>query len=214
VFEAFVSESTRYLVHSWLEVLGVVTGLLSVWLTVRRVIWCWLWGIASVLAYTAVFWQTRLYADMGLQLVFCAMNVYGFALWSHGSVLDEAVHGISSISRTAFSVVVVVVVLSTVVCALMLAAFTDASLPAADAFLTSLSLAAVWMQARKYLENWLVWLVADTLYVAMFAYKSLWLTAGLYAVFCGMAVAGFVAWRGIMRTQNTSINLSYREISV
>jgi nicotinamide mononucleotide transporter len=78
--------------------------------------------------------------------------------------------------------------------ALFLKYFTDAALPEMDALLTSMSLCAMWMQAQKYCENWLVWALADVLYVGMFYGKSLWVTAALYAVFTVMAVIGYFQW--------------------
>jgi nicotinamide mononucleotide transporter len=225
VIDKILQEIMHYVLRSPIEVIGSITGIVSVWLTVRTVIWCWLWGIVSVLAYVTVFWQERLYADMALQLVFCGMNVYGWIVWRNGTVLFDnkrtpfqstvqssipstiadsvtANHEITNANRTTLLWSSCAIAVSTALWSAGLQRYTNASLPFADAFLTSVSLVAVWMQARKYLENWLLWLFADVLYVGLFAYKSLWLTSSLYAVFCIMAVAGFVQWRNLMRLQH------------
>jgi nicotinamide mononucleotide transporter len=188
---------------SCLEAVGAATGALSVWLAARNSVWCWLWGIVSVLLYAAVFFDARLYADMALQGVFCVINAYGWREWLHGGGGGKA----RAIGRFPSKWIAPAVAL-TATCAALGAAFlrwrTDADLPEADALLTAMSLCAVWMQARRYVESWLVWIVADTLYVGLFVVKSLWLTALLYAVFIGMAMHGFREWKRLLALQSAA----------
>jgi nicotinamide mononucleotide transporter len=181
---------------STIEVLGAITGLISVWLTVKNKVWCWFWGIVSVLVYSVVFWETRLYADMALQLVFVVMNVYGWYAWLHGTSDNETTQRrhISSISRDEIFASLLALAVMALGLGQFLRRFTNAAVPDVDALLTAFSLVAIWMQARKYRENWLVWLVADVLYVGLFLNRKLWLTAALYLVFCVMAVQGWREW--------------------
>ncbi len=181
-----------------IETLGAIIGLCSVWLTVRGNVWCWAWGIVSVLLYVGVFFRERLYADMALQLVFVGTNLYGWYEWKRGSSSHTG-RVITRVSPQTMIVVSLLIVLYAGIAALFLRYFTNASLPELDAFLTSMSLAAVWMQARKYCEHWLVWIVADVLYVGMFLWKALWLTAALYAVFTVMAFIGYREWNKELR---------------
>lgn len=189
---------------SWAEVFGSLTGLVSVWLTVRNNVWCWLWGIVSVAVYTVVFWDARLYADMALQLVFVVMNVYGWYEWLHGqrheqsSGAQASTRRISPIPQDKLLLSGTIGVMLAVGIAVYLRRFTNAAVPEFDAALTALSLVAIWMQARKYRENWLVWLAADVAYVGLFVNRQLWLTAALYLVFCGMAIVGWREWNAIM----------------
>jgi nicotinamide mononucleotide transporter len=183
---------------TWIEALGAITGLISVWLTVRNNVWCWAWGIASVLLYGAIFFREKLYADMALQLVFCGMNAYGWYEWLHGGDSHKE-RVITRLPKSIIPFSAVATLLFAIGSALFLRRFTDATLPEMDALLTSMSLCAVWMQARKYCESWLVWLCADVLYVGMFISKALWLTAALYLVFVVMAWIGYREWSSIIR---------------
>jgi nicotinamide mononucleotide transporter len=178
---------------TWIEAIGALTGLISVWLTVRGNVWCWAWGIASVLLYVGVFFRERLYADMALQLVFCGMNGYGWYEWLYGGE-KRTERMITRLPMRFVPMLIGTTALTALGTALFLKYFTDAALPEMDALLTSMSLCAIWMQAQKYCENWLVWALADVLYVGMFYGKSLWVTAALYAVFTVMAVIGYFQW--------------------
>ncbi len=181
-----------------LELVAVVLTLVAVYLTTRQVLWCWPLGMLSVTLYAVVFYDARLYADMGLQGLYFSLAAYGWWAWLHGG--ED--HGELRVSLTSARMRVALLVAAAIGGVLLgqaLNRFTDASLPFMDSMLTSFSIAAQWMQTRKLLESWLVWLAVDVLYVAMFLYKELFLTAGLYAVFLGLATVGFVEWRRSMR---------------
>lgn len=176
------------------EVLGVLFGILSVWLTTRENVWCWPTGLVNVGLFIAVFYHARLYADMGLQAVYVALCLYGWYEWLHGG----KDHGVLHVSRTPPSAAGILAALGTgfaVALGLLLRRYTDASLPLLDSTLTSFSLVAQWMQTRKWLETWWAWIAVDVVYVGMYVYKRLYPTAGLYAVFLLLAVLGLRAWR-------------------
>lgn len=193
---------------TWIESFGVLTGLISVWLTVRNNVWCWFWGIVSVTLYVGVFFRERLYADMSLQIVFIATNLYGWYVWLRGGE-HHTKRVITKIPLPTAVTLAIGTLCYAVMTGWLLKRTTDASLPEMDAFLTSMSLAAVWMQARKYREHWLVWFAADVLYVGMFVWKSLWMTAVLYAVFTVLAVIGFVEWnKEVLRSESFRVQSS------
>lgn len=183
-----------------IEATAVAAGIASVFLAARQNIWSWPLGIINVALYVIVFRDAKLYADMGLQVVYIVLAIYGWWHWLHGG----ADRGVLRVSRLppreglalAFAFAVGTAALST-----FLARATDASLPLADSALTAASLVAQYMMTRKYVECWLVWIAADVAYVAMFIYKSLWLTSGLYLVFCGLAIVGWRQWRASLRVQ-------------
>jgi nicotinamide mononucleotide transporter len=180
-----------------LETIAVAVTLLAVYLTARQVIWCWPLGMISVSLYAVVFYQSRLYADMGLQVVYFALAVYGWWAWQRGGV-DHGTLRVSLLSARGRGTLALVAALAGFALGRTLHEWTDASLPYMDSTLTSFSIAAQWMQTRKFLEAWLVWLAVDVFYVGMFLYKGLYLTAGLYAVFLYLAILGFVSWRRSM----------------
>ena len=179
---------------SVLETVAVLFGIASVYLSVREHVASWPTGIVNVALYIAIFHDAKLYADMGLQVVYVAISAYGWYHWLHGGAERTPL----PVSRTPRRVALVLAVLAAAG-ALLLGTFfartTDASLPYLDSALTCTSLAAQWMLTRKYLENWLVWIAVDLAYVPTFLYKRLYLTAGLYTVFLVLAVMGYREWR-------------------
>lgn len=176
------------------ELAAAVVGAISVYLSVRESVWSWPTGIANVLMYVWVFLCARLYADMGLQVVYAAISVYGWWHWLHGGA-DRSVLPVTRMPRRWLLPVALLTAASAGALGAFLHRTTDAALPYLDASLTATSLAAQWMLSRKYLENWVVWIAADVVYVGMFIYKRLWCTSALYAVFLVLAVAGWRQWR-------------------
>ena len=181
-----------------LELAAVGITVVAVYLTARQIIWCWPLGMVSVTLYAMVFYHTRLYADMGLQALYFALAAYGWWAWLHGGE-DHGELDVSLTPRKKRVVLALAATLGGFVLGQMLTRFTNASLPFMDSMLTSFSIAAQWMQTRKLLESWLVWIAVDVFYVGMFVYKELYLTAGLYTVFLVLATMGFAAWRRSMR---------------
>jgi nicotinamide mononucleotide transporter len=180
-----------------LEFIAVAVTLLAVYLTARQVIWCWPLGMISVTLYAVVFFQSKLYADMGLQAIYFTLAIYGWWAWQRGGE-DHGSLRVSLLSVKARLTLAAAAALAGIALGRMLHAWTDASLPFMDSTLTSCSIVAQWMQTRKFLEAWLVWLAVDVFYVGMFLYKGLYLTAGLYAVFLYLAVLGLISWRKSM----------------
>lgn len=177
-----------------LELFAAAVGALSVWLSVRQIIWSWPTAIVNVVLYAIVFYEARLYADMGLQVVYAVLSVYGWYEWLHGGENRTELHVTRTGPRLG-ALLALIAVAGSVLLGMLLHRATDAALPFLDSALSSTSLVAQWMMTRKKLENWLVWIAVDVLYVGMFIYKGLYLTAGLYAVFLALAVRGYVDWR-------------------
>jgi len=175
------------------EIAGVLFGVASVWLTVRENIWCWPTGLVNVGLFILVFFEARLYADMGLQVVYVLLCLYGWYQWLHGGK-DRGTLGVSRTPRRKAALLAASGAVFAVVLGVFLKRGTDAALPFWDASTTSFSLAAQWMLTKKYLENWLVWIAVDVVYIGMYLNKALYPTAGLYAVFLVLAVLGLRSW--------------------
>jgi nicotinamide mononucleotide transporter len=156
--------------------------------------------VVAVLLYAWIFYDVKLYSDLLLQLIFAVLQGYGWWRWSTGRVDAGKVRVERLPPRTA-----VLSLLAGVVGALTLGSvmhyLTDASIPWADATLTSFSLVASVWAARKYVASWWLWIVLDILYVGMYLYKDLQLTAGLYAAFVVLAAYGLRAWQKDLRNQ-------------
>jgi nicotinamide mononucleotide transporter len=184
-----------------IEAAAVAFGIASVFLSARQNVWNWPLGIINVALYTVIFYDTKLYAQMGLQVVYVVLAVYGWWNWLHGGA-DRGTLRVSRVLSREAALLGFAFLAGTAALSTLLARATDAALPLADSALTAASLVAQYMMTRKYVECWLVWIVADVAYVAMFIYNSLWLTAGLYLVFCVLAVVGWRQWRASLRDQS------------
>ena len=185
---------------NWLELAAAAVGAWSVWLSTREHLWAWPTAIINVLLYVIVFREAKLYADMGLQLVYAVISVYGWYHWMHGGANDSALR-VSRTPMATWAWLVGIAAVGSLGLGRLLSGTTDAALPQLDASLSVISLAAQWMMTRKLVENWLVWIVLDVVYVGMFIFKALYVTAGLYAIFLVLAVTGWYAWRESLRRQ-------------
>jgi len=177
-----------------IEIAAALFGLLSVYYTLREHVWCWPTGLVNVVLYVVVFFEARLYADTLLQVVYIALQIYGWYEWLHGGPAQTELR----ISRSSGGTLVFLLLIGAVGTLGMGYAFdryTDAALPYWDSAITVLSLVAQWMVAKKRLENWLFWIVVDVLAVGVYFAKQLYPTAALYGVFLVMAIAGLRAWQ-------------------
>lgn len=182
-----------------LEATATALGLINQWLTIRQNIWCWPVGIFSVALFAIVFFEAKLYSDVLLQVSYVALQAYGWHHWLHGGSSRNTLRPRALATREYWPVLLLVVVVAGVLGTVM-RTLTDASLPFLDASATSMSLVAQWLQARKLIESWLLFLVANALFIGIYAAKGLYITIVLYCVISAMAVAGFVAWRRAYRT--------------
>ncbi|MES3018998.1 MAG: nicotinamide riboside transporter PnuC [Bacteroidota bacterium] len=186
-------------IYSWfksqnlLETAGVITGILCVYLAARNKILSWPFAIVSVIIYIFIFWDAKLYADMGLQVYFLVMNFYGWYFWSRKD--DSKKTPVTSITMKEIILSVVGVIFFTAGLGFFLYKGTDASFPFIDSFCTACSLVAQIFLARKVMENWLIWIFVDIIYVGVYIAKDLHLTAGMYALYIYIAAVGYVEWR-------------------
>lgn len=177
-----------------LEIVAVVFGLTSVWLATREHIVSWPTAIVNVGIFFFLFWEARLYADSVLQLFYLALSVYGWWAWMHGGP-QKARLQVSRAGRRVWTIGAPLVLVGGFALGAMLDRYTDSPVPYLDAMLTSTSLFAQWMMTRKMLENWIVWIIADIVYVPMFISRDLPFTSVQYGVFLVLACMGYVGWR-------------------
>ena len=189
-----------------IEVIGFVTGALCVWAVTRQFVWNWPVGIANNVAFVVLFVGAGLYADAALQVIFAAIAVYGWFLWTRRtSAASPSVTAVRRATRREMVWGAGATVVLTAASAVMLGAATDSSVPLPDAFVLSASLLATWGQARKIIEQWWVWIVVDVVSIPLYVSKGLWLTAILYTGFLALCVDGLRRWRiELRRTTATS----------
>ncbi|MEE4300172.1 MAG: nicotinamide riboside transporter PnuC [Pseudomonadales bacterium] len=184
----------------WLECAGLAAGLLCVWLLIRQNVWTWPVGIVYVCISLWVFLQAKLYADLGLHLVFLALNCYGWWFWLHGGSRSEDMVPVTTTDLRTLVVLVAVAMAAALASGAWFERHTDAALPYWDNTTTMLSLAAMWLSTRKKLENWILWFVVDVLATGIYFHKGLYFYTVLYLVYIGMAVMGWRAWRRAMES--------------
>jgi nicotinamide mononucleotide transporter len=188
---------------TWLEVVAFVLALACVSLTVFEIHWGWPLMIVASLLYAWLFREYRLYGDAGLQVFFALIAVWGWWQWLFGrrAATESTVpaEGLRIAELTARGQVLIVVgwALGWGLLGLLLDSATDTDVPYFDAFPTVGSVIGQVLLGRKFIENWSVWIVVNAASIALFAFKSLWLTALLYLVFLGLSLAGLVRWRRI-----------------
>ncbi|TYK46072.1 nicotinamide riboside transporter PnuC [Actinomadura decatromicini] len=184
---------------TWAELLGFATGAVNVWLVVRQNIWNWPVGIANVILLGLVFLDGGLYADSGLQIVYVALQLYGWWVWLYGGEGRDRLP-VRRTRAAEWAALAVAGAAGTALLTWALSAWTDSTVPFWDALTTAISLAATYGQSRKLLESWWLWIAADLVYIPLYFYKDLKLTSALYLVFLTLCVSGLLAWRRDLRS--------------
>ncbi|PKQ67052.1 nicotinamide riboside transporter PnuC [Raineya orbicola] len=184
-----------WLKDNYLEILGFLTSLYCVWLNIKANLWAWFWAVVSSAISAVFFYQLRLYGDMNLQFFFIATSIYGFWQWKFGKRgLQRENLTIVFLPKHLYKWVLLAFLIIFALTYQALA-WLKGDILLWDTLTTTLSILATWLLARKYVENWLVWIVADFIYVGMYWHKTAYLYALLYAIFLGMASKGFWEWR-------------------
>jgi nicotinamide mononucleotide transporter len=177
-----------------LEFSAVLVGIVSVFLSVRQNIWSWPTALVNVALFSVVFYQSGLYSDMGLQVVYFGLSLYGWYEWLYGGVGHTELK-VSRTSPRTWLVLSTIGVAFWAVDGSLTSRLPGVAVPYIDAATATTSLVAQYMMTRKLLENWIVWIVVDVAYVALFVWRGLYLTAVNYAVYLALAVLGYLAWK-------------------
>ncbi len=180
---------------TWLELVAFALATLMVVFNIRVEVLGWPLAIASSLLYFLLFWKSRLYGDASLQVFFAAVAGWGWWQWRRGTDDSGRALRVRELGWRGRVVAVVALACAWPAVALFLRRYTDTDVPWWDAFPTAASVLGQWLLGRKYVENWPTWIVVNVVGIALFAYKGLWLTVVLYAVFVAMSFVGWRAWR-------------------
>ena len=178
-----------------LQIVGVALGLLYLWLEYRANTWLWVVGAIMPCVHGLLYYSSGLYADCAMQLYYVLAGLYGLIAWliGHKSKDKPLKIGTTPLS-IALSLVAIYGVLH-ILLYYLLVHFTDSTVPFWDSMTTAMSMVAMWMLSRKYVEQWLVWCVVDAITVGLYLYKGIPLTAGLYTLYTALAVVGYLRWR-------------------
>lgn len=195
----------------WLDLLTTVLGLAYIVLEYRASIWLWAVGFAMQSLGIALYYQKGLYADCGMEFYYLAMTVYGWWKWSR-----SVERGVRSEERETLKIqhfpLRLALIWSVATLAIWAALYvflvtcTDSRVPLADSFTTALSFAGIWALARKYLEQWLIWIVVDVVTCGLYFYKDIPFKASLYGLYVVIAIAGYRRWKRLMKEENKDLN--------
>lgn len=189
----------------FLEIIGTIVGLVYLYLEYKASIHLWIAGIIMPAIYIFIYWDAGLYADFGINVYYLLAALYGWFLWKYGNKnkCSESSNGnelpISKIPRKLIFPSILVFVLTFILILYILISFTDSNVPYLDSFTTALSIVGMWMLARKFIEQWWVWIVVDLVSAGLYVYKELYMTSGLYALYAVIAFFGYLNWKKLMK---------------
>jgi nicotinamide mononucleotide transporter len=191
IFEGIISGVIQTTLLEWI---AVICGVASVIYSMRENILVYPSGIISVLIYVYLAFQYKLYADMGVNGYYFIMSVYGWYYWTNTDGQKSQIPvSVNSPKEHLYSLGILIGSFITLV--LILINFTDSDVPIWDATTTAFAILGMWLMARKKLENWIAWIIADVISIPLYFYKGLVLTSFQFLIFTALAIMGYFAWR-------------------
>ncbi len=189
-----------------IEIFGAISGLLYLYFSIRQKIWLWPLGLITSALYVYVFFVTRFYADMGLNIYYVLISIYGWYYWLYGSGKREKdTLRISALTPRLGVILLIITALIYVTLVYMLKKLPEwlhvevSELLYWDAFTTAASIVATWMLARKIIQHWLIWIVVDAVSLGLYVYKGMYPTVVLFLVYTLMAFKGYIEWKKELR---------------
>jgi nicotinamide mononucleotide transporter len=199
-----------WLSGNWVEVFGAITGVIYVFLEIRQNIWLWPVGIITSAVYIVVFFTSKFYADMSLQVYYLVISCVGWYWWLNGAGRRVQGAGQNSpleggegdvklmVTRLKLKIGIILAIIFVILYFLLrfvLSRLTDSPVPEWDSFITSLSIIATWMLARKIYEHWFLWIAVNLASAVIFLTRGLYPTVILYLVYLVMSFAGLKTWK-------------------
>lgn len=193
-----LTDIINYLAEHWLEVTAVIFSIAGVWLTALEKVINWPVNIIGCSIYTYIFFTNKIYLDTGISVFYVVFSFYGWYEWLYSGKDKHAIE-ISHLNIRAMGLLIIICVPATIGLGELMKHYTDNTVPFLDATTTILSLAGTWMMAKKHIENWLVWIIADSIYIAEYVIKGLYPTALLSFIFTLLAIYGHYEWKKLMK---------------
>ena len=177
-----------------LQIVGVVLGLIYLYLEYKANIYLWIVGLIMPIVHGYLYFSSGLYADFCMQLYYVLAGIYGWVVWknapkkkSNGAIVH------TPIGEIPFLFLIYALLHASIY--YFLVRFTNSTVPVLDSFTTALCILAYWMLSKKYVEQWLVWLVVDVTTVGLYVYTGIPITAGLYLLYSVLAIVGYLRWK-------------------
>jgi nicotinamide mononucleotide transporter len=189
---------------SWIELIAVISLVGYVVLATRESPWCWPVSMVGVALYFVVSLDAKLYAELPLQVLYFSISIYGWYHWRHGGKRAQPLP-VSTLSIQRIGLLMIIWLATFLPTGFALRAYSDSDVPFWDAATTWASVIGTWLQAQKKLENWIVWIVTDAVYVGIFWYKGYVLFSALNILYIVLASYGYWSWRKSYHTQQHAI---------
>lgn len=185
-----------------LEFIGTLIGLVYLYFEYKSSIHLWIPAIIMPAIYIVIYYRAGLYADFGINIYYLIAAVIGWIYWAykHKKSSKRDFH-ISYTPLKEYLPLILICCLSFIMITWLLINFTDSDVPYLDSFTTALSILGMWMLTKKYIEQWIIWIIVDVVSAGLYLYKELYFTAGLYALYCIIAIFGYLNWIKIMNNE-------------
>lgn len=191
-----------------IEIIGALIGLLYLYLEYKANKWLWPIGVVMPMVYIWIFFQSKFYADMGVNIYYFFASIYGWIYWTrHRKKEDKELPVTHTPKRHLLPLTVVGVVLFAVI-AFILTRYTDSPVPYGDSFTTALSILGMWLLARKHVEQWLFWFMVNVVSSGLYLWKGLYPTSILFAIYSVISVMGYFKWKRMAMAQPTIASVS------
>lgn len=185
----------NWLIDNWIEITAVITGIIYIFLSIKQKISCWIFGIISSSIYLFVFLDSKIYADMALQIYYVIMGVYGWVHWARiDNTDDKSDLRVLRLNAREIWILIGITIILFIAIAQFLIHFTDSTIPWIDAFTTALSFTATWMLTRKILEHWIIWIIVDLVSIGLYFHRELYATIILFTILTILAFIGYREW--------------------
>lgn len=190
---------------NYLEIFGTLVGLVYLWLEYRASFYLWIASLVMPIIYIFIYYQAGLYADFAINVYYIIASVYGLVCWTFHRGKKNNTESpevpITYTPRSRYIPLIALTIALTMAIAQILLRFTDSNVPWEDGFTTALSIIAMWMLAKKYVEQWLAWMIVDIVSSVLYIYKGLYFTSGLYAIYTLIAYFGYLKWKQLLKAQ-------------
>lgn len=191
----------EYITTHPLDTLGTILGFIYLILEFRTSVWMWVVGSIMPAIYIVVLYKAGIYADCGMEVYYFLAGIYGLIIWLRGKTETGTIVSISHTPRKLWPRLSLLFIILFVAIAAFLRECTDSRVPYIDSFTTTLSIIAMWMLSRKYIEQWWVWFVVDAVSSGLYIYKGIYGRSILYAIYTIMAIYGWYTWQKKLKQQ-------------
>jgi nicotinamide mononucleotide transporter len=190
-----------YFFNNYIEILATITGFVYLIFSIKGKKLLWPFGLLTSLLYVYVFFTSRIYADMSINIYYVVVSVYGWVHWSSNKNLKSKELLFSRIKLKDILILGIITLLLFIIIAYILTKYTDSDVAIIDALLTAASITATWMLARKILEHWIIWVFVDSISIGLYVYKGLFPTVILFLFYTILAVVGYFEWLKLWKIQ-------------